>query len=351
MSKPKVIIADADEKYVLTFQLRFIEEYFNSIDIEVITSKEYFDSYFSSPRTIEILIVSEEFYTVQLLRHNISSLFVLKETKDEATYEENVNILDKYSNIKEIFYEIRGKSRGVLDNSANAPKETQIVLVTSATGGAGKTTVALGIAGSMSQIHKKVLYLNAARLQMFQYFMANATPISASDVYARLMNPTPNIYNEIKHVIRREDFSYLPPFKAAIVSLGISFAAYNMIVESAKASRDFDYIIVDVENAFDENTARLYDIADKVVVVTGQSLYDIQTTNNLISNLNGVTPEKYTFICNRFSKDRYNALTSGEININYYVSEYIEEFASDMTISSKDIVQKPGIRKTAFLIG
>ena len=66
-----------------------------------------------------------------------------------------------------------------------------------------------------------MLYINAGRLQSFQRMLENSTVVSSADVYAKLARENENIYSEIKHVIRKEIFSYLPPFKAALMSLGI----------------------------------------------------------------------------------------------------------------------------------
>ena len=43
MAKPRVIIADTDEGYISTIQLKFVKEYFDKIELEIITDKEYFD--------------------------------------------------------------------------------------------------------------------------------------------------------------------------------------------------------------------------------------------------------------------------------------------------------------------
>lgn len=73
----------------------------------------------------------------------------------------------------------------------------------------------MGVAACLEQNYKRVLYINAARLQNFQYLLDNTTAISSPDVYGKLINPTDRIYDDIKHVIRKEDFSYLPEFNAA----------------------------------------------------------------------------------------------------------------------------------------
>ena len=155
MARPKVIIADEDANYIVPLQFKFVTDFFNKIDLEIITDRAYFDDYFSKPQNAEILIVSEELYDSFLQRHNIQNIFVMMEQYDEGgTGELNVNQIFKYTSIKEIFNEIIGKSAGALNVAAVEKKETQIILVTSAAGGVGKTTVAMGVAACLVQNYK-----------------------------------------------------------------------------------------------------------------------------------------------------------------------------------------------------
>ncbi len=113
MARPKVIIADEDANYIVPLQFKFVTDFFNKIDLEIITDRAYFDDYFSKPQNAEILIVSEELYDSFLQRHNIQNIFVMMEQYDEGgTGELNVNQIFKYTSIKEIFNEIIGKSAG-----------------------------------------------------------------------------------------------------------------------------------------------------------------------------------------------------------------------------------------------
>ena len=241
MARPKVIIADEDANYIVPLQFKFVTDFFNKIDLEIITDRAYFDDYFSKPQNAEILIVSEELYDSFLQRHNIQNIFVMMEQYDEGgTGELNVNQIFKYTSIKEIFNEIIGKSAGALNVAAVEKKETQIILVTSAAGGVGKTTVAMGVAACLVQNYKRVLYIEAASLQSAQYMLENDTPISSPDIYTKLLNPSDSIYADIKHVIRKEVFSYIPPFKAAIMSVGLSKNIYMDIAVSAKKSGEYD---------------------------------------------------------------------------------------------------------------
>lgn len=351
MAKPRVIIADTDVSYIIPLQLKFVEDYFEKVDLEIISSREYFETLFSTPQHADILIISEDLFSQAIHKHNISYIFVMKEQyEEEHTADLKVNNIFKYTNIKKIFNEINGKSANILKTDANEKQETQIVLFYSAGGGTGKTTVAMGVSAALTKNYKKVLYINAARLQAFQHMLENYSPISDSGVYARLASPNDDVYSNIKHVIRKERFSYLPPFKAALMSLGISYSVYEKIAVSAKKSGDYDYVIIDADVSFDDDKASLFGVADKVIVVTNQSVASVLATNILVSNINGISSEKYIFICNDFDKDEDNALISPRITLKFAVNDYIEHFRHYANMNPDDLSKEGSIQKVAFLI-
>ena len=351
MAKPRIIIADTDISYIIPLQLKFVEEFFEKVEIEIITDKEYYNQLFSTPQKADILIVSEELYDVSLQRHNIGNIFLMTEQyEDDQTGDLNVNRIFKYTSIKEILNEITGKSAETLKISSGSKKETQIILVYSACGGVGKTTVALGISACLTKSYKRVLYINAGHLQSFQRMLENKSPITASEVYAKLANLSENAYSDVKHVIRQELFSYLPPFKAALMSLGLKYSIYEKIAIGAKKSADYDYIIIDVDSSFDEEEAKLINIADKVVLVTNQNEASVFATNMLVSNINGTSSEKYVFICNNFNKERDNALISPNMTTKFTVSDYVDHFMHYDQLKLCDLSKESSIQRTAFLV-
>lgn len=46
MARPRVIVADTDESYVIPLQKKFAELFADKIDLEIITDKDYLISYF-----------------------------------------------------------------------------------------------------------------------------------------------------------------------------------------------------------------------------------------------------------------------------------------------------------------
>ena len=351
MAKPRIIIADTDISYIIPLQLKFVEDFFEKVDLEIVTDNEYFETLFSTPQRADILIVSEKLYSQAMQRHNISHIFVMNEQyEEEQTADLNINHIFKYTSIKEIFNEITGKSADVLKIEKNGKQETQVVLFYSASGGTGKTTVAMGVSASLTKNYKRVLYINAARLQVFHHMLENHSAITAADVYAKLAAANGNIYSDIKHVIRKELFSYLPPFKAALMSLGLNYSVFEKIIVSAKKSGDYDFIIVDADVSFDEDKAALLNIADRVVVVTKQTFAAVLATNILVSNINGASAEKYIFVCNDFNKEEDNALISPKLSLKFTVNDYIDHIAHYDQMKCSDLASDSGIQKTAFLV-
>ena len=104
MASPRIIIADRDINYIVPIQLKFIEEFFDKIQLEVITDKNYYDEYFSNPRKVDILIVSGDFYDSSVKKHNVTHIFVMtEEQEEEDTAELTVNKIYKYTSINGSF--------------------------------------------------------------------------------------------------------------------------------------------------------------------------------------------------------------------------------------------------------
>ncbi len=349
MNQPKMIIADTDEKYLNPLQLKFVEEFFDQIDLEVITDQAYFLQLFSTPQQADVLIVSESLYHEGLQRHNLQHIFLLSEQGqqgDEDPVDQGVTKIHKYTSCKEIFDEVVWKS-GIKVGSVEK-NETKVIMMYSACGGTGKTTLALGVSACMTKNYKKVLYVHAGYLPSFGRYLKNQSPLSA-DTAIKFGKSSPRLYQEISHVIRREGFHYLPPFASAIMSQGIAFSSYLALIESAKESKEYDYIIVDTDAVYTEDQAAIMNLANKVMIVTEQTNTAVYATNLLAANLSGIGTEKFVFICNKFDREQNNALLSEAMNLKFVTSGLVDCLANCDQLTCDELSKSTAIQKMSIL--
>lgn len=348
MSKPIVVLADLDFRYLAPLELKLVEELYDKIELEVITDKEFFNEYFSIPRTIEILIISEDLYGLSMQRHNILNMFVLSENMDTGKTEDlSFNKIFKYSSTKEIFNEIMHTSHSDLLEEKQASNETQVIMVYSAIGGAGKTTVALGVSACLTQNHKKVLYIDAEYLQNFQNFLSNKVFLP-NDMYRDLRSENEKIYFNIKQAIRNEEFDYIPPFCAAIPALNIKYSMYANLIVKVKESKDYDYIVVDLDSVFNDEKAELLSLANKVLIIVKQDSYSVFKTKILLNNIDCKDSDKYIFLCNAFKNDKKNAILqeNEKIEINQYIG-----FINDVsTLTIDNMLKIEEFQKIAYML-
>ncbi len=348
MSKPLIVIADTNERYISTLEYKFAEAFDERIDLEIISDEQYFKDFFALPKTAEIVVVSENLYSRDLLKQNITNLFVLTEELDTGKTEElSVHCIYKYTGIKEIFNELIYRSREVLFRNQNNEKETTILSFYSAIGGTGKTSLSLGMASCLAQNHKNVLYICTESIQIFGHYLDDKTAMQ-NEGYRAIKDDITNSYHNLKPFIRREGFAYIPPFLATLDAVNIEEQFYEKLIQNAKSSKDFDYIIVDIEAGYNRMRANLLEISDVVLMIVLQDKESVYKTEYLIRNIDVGDREKYIFLCNKFNSKKENSYSISELNGKSPIAEYIEYMEEPIDNVDK-IAQLQGIQKLTYM--
>lgn len=347
MNKPFVVLADLDANYLIPLEDKLTEELCNQIDLEIITEREYFDEFFSTPRKIDTLIICSSLFSQELLRHNVTDFFVLTEEPGDVASADNVTSIFKYSSTKEIFNQVLYKNKEML-NVQFSHKETQVIVVTSAIGGSGKTTLSLALCENLVRNHKRVFYISTDVMQGFSYYLKNKTPLPNDIV--RLFNcSNEKLYSAIMPYFRNEGFSYLPPFGRSILSLGLDNTIYNRLIEAVRETKDFDFIVVDTDLNLDETKAEMVQNADKVIINVLQDEYSAHKTQFLVGNMDCRNTEKFIFVCNKFRRDIENDYMAAEIGQQFMVGEYVEEVPLHKIHSLDSFADLSGARNLAYI--
>lgn len=299
MKKSVVVLADTDETIIAPLEIKFLEGMGDDIDLRVITDIEYFNNYFSQPQDADVLVISEELYSPNLLKQNFRNTFVLSERKTGDLSELGVKEIFKYASLKEIYSRII--TEGGLERRDKA-RSTQVVMVYSASGGTGKTTLSLAISAYFAHHYQRTLYISAERTNCFQHKLKDKTYVP-SGMYPDLADNKGDFYKLVKPILRNETFDYMPPFAKAISTIGIDFSIYKRIISGAKDSNDYDVIIIDTDHVFDRDKAELAAVADKILILSMENDSSVFSTNALTKNMNCSDEEKHYFIYNNCGKE------------------------------------------------
>lgn len=352
--KTKLVLADLDTDYIIPLQISLAKDYSEQIEIEIITDKSYFNNYFSQPQDIDILIISDELLNASINRHNIENIFVLTEQNVEKR-QQTLNFIYKYSSVKEILNEVFGQSSNLYkqksrDITSQKPRKTEVVLLYSASGGVGKTTLAMGLCACLENKYKKVLYIEGSRLQTFQHYMKDTSPLDASNLYSKINSSNAEDLSILRSCVRKEEFTYLPSFKTSLLSLGIEFKAYKKIIEYFKSLNEYDYIICDADSSFDEDCVSLIGYADSVVMVAKQYFSYAYSLNRLLSSINISNPDKFIYVCNDFVDEKENALIEHNYQSTVSINEYIRHINGCETLDITGLSENADIQKLAYLL-
>lgn len=345
MSRPRIIVADTDERYLAALEENFIRMVGRRAELEFISDSGYFEAFCAMPQTAELLVVDEKLYTRELLRHNVNHLFVL--TEEEAagsTQELSAIYIYKYTNIRDIFQELLYRSRDVLSEESQERK-TQVVALYSAVGGSGKTCLGIGLAGALARNHKRVLYINTESVQDFACYLQDGSGMPREGCGA-IRDDKRHIYRNIRHFIRREGFWYLPPFDSTLDGMNLDFSIYRTLIGEAKDSREYDYILVDLEAGYGRERLELLESADRAVMVVLQDRASAYKTRYLLSNIECSDREKYRFVCSRYREQEENAY--GAQADTHPIREYVGELPTPPR-KAAELAELRDIRKLAYM--
>ncbi|MCR5836700.1 MAG: AAA family ATPase [Lachnospiraceae bacterium] len=346
MADIRVVIIDTDENYINPFHNKLLLEYWGLINVEIITDIDYFNKFFSYPQKIDLLIIEESLFIDNLKKHDIDSIVILTEKRNQEG-KDNVSFLYKYSKTNELFAELEGRCNLSSKLSNLNERNTQVIVFSSANGGAGKTTVSMGVSAYLSSIGKKVLYINSGYLQNFDFILRESKCILDNEAYITFNKPKQITFSFLNKYIEKSTFDYWPAFKLPLISLGLDYSVYQIIIDVIKEQNEYDYIIVDTDSCFDNNKMELIGKADKTVFVINQSKASYDATNIMMKSIGNINSVNTFFVCNNCIKDE--RVTNNRFEISEIV-EKIENLESD-EVNPLELLMRDGyIKNISFLL-
>lgn len=332
-------MVDTDTEYLAALEVRMLETFGEGIEFEVIDDPRYLEEYLSRTPHMDVLVISESLCDQRVLQCDVGCLYRLTEEDNFLGDGSNISNIFKYANFQKVFSEIEFGVKQLVRTSVGEAQKTKTILVYSAIGGAGKTTVALGLCESLRAIHKKVLFIDAENIQDFPYYLRGKNYLPTTTLNERFTED--ELYNALRPHIKNEGFDYLPPLKAAASALDISLDIYRRAVEAFRRRVQYDYIVIDTDSLFDDNKDALIQMAEKVVLITNPGEAARYKMDLFLQNLSVPDDEKYLTICNKAVR------TGSEMNSPKY--DYCVSLM-DGAVKMSQLIGNEEIEKIAYLL-
>ena len=346
MRRAQIYLIDLDERYLMPLEHKLAQVVQDKADINVITDRDYLSRYFSVPRNIDLLIISEKLLDSTFERHEISYIFVLTEQESaqvDITSNLTVNHLYKYTSMKEIFLKISSTISGLVSTGDEQSQKTKVITVYSPVGGIGKTTISFALCNELSKLNQSVLYIGTDSTQSFGYFYDIDTYLA---IEKQMINKYEYISEAAKPFIVHENFDIMPPFFRVLSSIGIGEEHYIFLIRSMKRSGSYDFIVVDTDCAFTKDKSSMLASSDYVLFICGQDMLSIHKLDGLLSSIDCSDSSKFLFICNKYIHGNKDTnLRSYRYETSAYIS-YTEELCG---ANSSALRNSKAFEKLAFL--
>lgn len=339
MERITLIIAEKEREYIDLF-MKYVREteYIRKFNIKTFSSKENLEGFFKRQKKTDILLTIPEFITGNLEVGKIEVTILLSE-KNKIDENENLPVLFKYQPLNQILSKIlsiytenceNGKLRIIGDNKVN------VITVCSASGGNGKTTVAINLASKIALRDKKVLYLNLEFFNSTGIFF----PLKGSDDLSRILyylktdsNDLVNKIDELKNYDLESKIEYFEPFSNSYELFDLTREDLKILIDSIEKLGRYDYLIIDLDILKSDFFVSAFTRSDNIIWLVLDNIQDLHKTklfkDNLIFLLDDryeEVSEKILFTMNKFlGRNVQNDLSKYEINLFGYLP-YISEW-------------------------
>lgn len=346
--KRKLIIADPDIDYAIKLLEQFSLKYLDLLDIHVITDADYFYDYFSRRQEVDILIVAEDFNSVNLRYQQIDKVFWLSENQNvEISSDPAVEYLYKYSSPGSLMSRM---SKGLGNARDGSDGQCRLIVVTSANGGTGKTTIATVLAAMQQMIQRKVLYFNVANIQNFSHLLKDPQeiPLASDRKLADQISFSP--YSTLSRYFRKDGFDYLPAFNCALSDSELPLSIFEDFVDKARNSADYDVLVADVSNGSPDLQREFLQRADHAVIVADESRAGLNALNKLMPSLTSRKDLEVSVLLNKVSrKGDFMTLNLSDTQHGSRFNFSIDKDDAVETMTSADLAAYPAFNKVINL--
>ena len=319
-----ILIISSDDEYNISIEQRLACVLNEDVRFELISNISYLAQYLKTPHTINVLICDAGLLLSTNGIIKAEKVYVLTESATTKGGE-----ISKYGGADSIIKEL---DESFLKKSANdSTRDTKMIGVCSPIGGSGKTVSAIGICLRLSEMGKKVLYINAESFQTFRSvidkssaFVNSRYTYMTDEVKRSIAAQSPNVSETILRNVTKGKFDYIPQSDDILSLYQITEdKIYHMACE-IRDKKIYDYIVLEYESGLTASRIPQLFECERLLMVTKQDKESADRLSRFVQML-ATDLVQMNIVCARCKANEANEIYSIELLKDNQICEYIPE--------------------------
>ena len=341
MKKNTILLVCSDEEFVTSVEGSLAKNILETYRLEFITDMGYLKSYFERPHSVDILIIEEKLFPILPQNQIAKKIYIITETDKVGA-----NLISKYLGAQGI---IKLLGPAFMSNESGGKQaKTRIHDVIALDSLRFKNIASLAIAAQLAKFGKKVLYICAENMQVFNsglYAGKNAT--IAREEQALAINAVINgDVRGIDALIQKGEFDYVPQFNHFLSSYGLNASAVFALAEAIAKLEIYDEIVVEHPFGFLQESVSRLEKSKSIVIISGQDKDSCDRLKILFDNTRDVF-ENCVMVCYPYvsaQRSYFERVEGG----NDIICERIENLSEESDL--RELVENRIFRRTAEAI-
>jgi cellulose biosynthesis protein BcsQ len=306
LGKLNLVILDNDARYMENLAGFIMENYSRRFNLHTFSAIESFMKYIDETKAVpNIVAVSQGLYSKKLKNLDIALILVICDGLGDSY--DGLCALERYSNADSLIGGILKHYADKTESGAEIiPKgdyETKVILITSPSGGAGKTSVSIGLCSLLSRTNPSVLYLNLDRtgIDNITYDLAKHSKGMSDIIFAikSRLDKLPVLLEAFRKDFNGERFSYYAPPLFPMDLDELSPGEIELLVEKIRSLGIYGKVIIDAQSGFSSANKALMELSDSIIIVINNNKSEVRKLAAMKAQMDRVFGAKAQYIHKR----------------------------------------------------
>lgn len=269
MSAVKLIIADENMNYTKCLAQYLQEDCGQAFDVICFTQRSFLTEYLFKNESVDILLINPQLYNEEINEKHCKSVILLVDSVDN-TNKKSIYKYQKADQIKRLLLQEYDKNSDQRINILNSSNKCKLICVYSASGAAGKTTMAYNLALQYSMKAKKVLYISLETYSSLDIFNENEASKGLIYILYLIKNKLPNIQMKLNTMIANDhntNINYIEREINVLEYKDIRVEDFELLSDFIRNQTEYEAVILDLDSSLNEVVLGAFKFSDVIVNV------------------------------------------------------------------------------------